>query len=95
MFSSTVTVWSGVTIAGKPVDDTPNKLSDTAKDKLHEEMVNCAETIIKKKGYTSYGIAFGVTAIASSILQNKGEEHVVSTVATVSVNFFFYLNRHT
>lgn len=81
---SEVPAWSLAAIAGMRLTDYC-KQSGIKYDKaaLHEIYVktrDAASNIIKRKGYTAYGIATGLTHIVAAILKDEGALLTVSTV---------------
>ncbi|XP_060033045.1 L-lactate dehydrogenase A-like 6A isoform X2 [Erinaceus europaeus] len=82
---SSVPVWSGVNIAGVPLKDL-NPDIGTNKDpeqwgNVHQDVVSSGYEILKKKGYTCWGVALSVTDLTESIVKNLRRVHPVSTIS--------------
>lgn len=81
---SEVAAWSLASIAGMRLADyceqSGMKFDKAALHKIYEETRDAASNIIKRKGYTAYGIAEGLTHIVSAILKDEGALLTVSTV---------------
>ncbi|ELW56036.1 L-lactate dehydrogenase A-like 6B [Tupaia chinensis] len=81
---SSVPVWSGVNIAGIPLQDLNSDIG-TDKDPerwnhLHKEVIASAYEIIKMKGYTNWAIGLSVADLTESILKDLRRTHPVSTI---------------
>ncbi|KAF5918904.1 hypothetical protein HPG69_005945 [Diceros bicornis minor] len=82
-----VPVWSGVNTAG--VSEDLNSDIETDKDteqweNVHKEVAANGYEMIKKKGYTSWGVALSVADLIGSILKNLRRVHPVSITTVVS-----------
>ncbi|XP_004586681.2 L-lactate dehydrogenase A-like 6B [Ochotona princeps] len=80
---SSVPVWSGVNVAGVPLQHLNSEIG-TDRDpeqwkNVHKEVVASAYEIIKMKGYTSWAIGLSVADLTESILKNLRRTHPVST----------------
>lgn len=81
---SEVPLWSTANVAGvKLVADSWENLSTAEKKELNaifEQVKNAAYEIIKRKGYTSYGIGLAVTDIVKAILRSQERVLTVSSL---------------
>ncbi|CUS22784.1 LAQU0S06e05930g1_1 [Lachancea quebecensis] len=81
---SGVPVWSLTNIDGMKLRDycekANHKFDQDAFHKIFEQTRDAAYDIIKRKGYTSYGIAAGLLRIVKAILENADYSLTVSTV---------------
>ncbi|CAR22305.1 L-lactate dehydrogenase [Lachancea thermotolerans CBS 6340] len=81
---SELPVWSLASIAGMRLRDycekSNQKFDQDALEKIFEKTRSAAYDIIKRKGYTAYGIAAGLVRIVETILKNEGSLLTVSTV---------------
>lgn len=85
---SEVPVWSTANVAGMRLlpascPDSWENLSATERKELtaiFEQVKNAAYEIIKRKGYTSYGIGLGVTNIVKAILRSQERVLTVSSL---------------
>ncbi|XP_078530069.1 L-lactate dehydrogenase B chain [Lissotriton helveticus] len=81
---TSVPVWSGVNVAGVPLqslnpDFGTDKDSETWKE-VHKQVVDSAYEVIKLKGYTNWAIGFSVADVVESIVKNLSRVHPVSTM---------------
>merc|ERR1719187_9975 len=81
---SSVPVWSGVNVAGVPLQGLNPKMGhddDTENWKaVHKEVVDGAYEVIRLKGYTSWAIGMSVADLVESMLKNLHKVHPVSTL---------------
>ena len=81
---SELPVWSTANVAGaKLVPNGWEKLATDEKNQLNtifEQVKNAAYEIIKRKGYTSYGIGLAVTDIVKAILRSQERVLTVSSL---------------
>uniref|UniRef100_A0A2K5DJN2 L-lactate dehydrogenase n=1 Tax=Aotus nancymaae TaxID=37293 RepID=A0A2K5DJN2_AOTNA len=76
---SSVTVWSGVNVAGVSLKTLhPDLKTDTDKEQWKE--VHNAYEVIKLKGYTSWAIGLSVADLAETIMKNFRRLHPISTM---------------
>lgn len=73
---SSVPVWSGVNIAGVPLDAFGPK---EQWESVHHDVVRAAYEVIQKKGYTNWAIGAGVASLVASIVQDQKRVVPVST----------------
>ncbi|XP_069484378.1 L-lactate dehydrogenase B chain [Ambystoma mexicanum] len=81
---SSVAVWSGVNVAGVPLQ-TLNADFGSDKDpenwkEVHKLVVDSAYEVIKLKGYTNWAIGLSVAELTESIVKNLSRVHPVSTM---------------
>ncbi|KAL6736031.1 hypothetical protein Aduo_006423 [Ancylostoma duodenale] len=81
---SSVPVWSGVNVAGVGLAEVSKALStklsvESWEADLHRQVVDSAYEIIKKKGYTCWGIGLSVAKIAKGIMNNARNVYALST----------------
>lgn len=81
---TSVPVWSGVNVAGVPLqslnpDFGTDKDPETWKE-VHKQVVDSAYEVIKLKGYTNWAIGFSVADVIESIVKNLSRVHPVSTM---------------
>ncbi|EYB82883.1 hypothetical protein Y032_0348g3175 [Ancylostoma ceylanicum] len=81
---SSVPVWSGVNVAGVGLTEVSKALSsklsvESWEADLHRQVVDSAYEIIKKKGYTCWGIGLSVARIAKGIMANARNVYALST----------------
>ncbi|RCN42336.1 lactate/malate dehydrogenase, NAD binding domain protein [Ancylostoma caninum] len=77
-------VWSGVNVAGVGLTEVSKTLStklsiESWEADLHRQVVDSAYEIIKKKGYTCWGIGLSVAKIAKGIMNNARNVYALST----------------
>jgi len=81
---SSVPVWSGVNVAGVPLQALNPKMGaddDSENWKaVHKEVVDGAYEVIRLKGYTSWAIGMSVADLVESMLKNLHKVHPVSTL---------------
>lgn len=81
---SELAVWSRATIAGMSLAEfsaaTQQKYDKESLHKIFEHTRDAAYNIIKRKGYTAYGIAAALTRIVEAILRDEGSLLTVSIV---------------
>jgi L-lactate dehydrogenase len=80
---SSVPVWSGVNVAGVRLMELNPKIGQIEDPEqwhgIHEEVVKGGPRIVKRKGYTNWGIAVSTTTLCESILRNQNRIYAVST----------------
>lgn len=81
---SELAVWSRASIAGMKLTEfceaTNQKFDKDELHKIFEHTRDAAQNIIKRKGYTAYGIAAALTRIVQAILRNEDSLLTVSIV---------------
>jgi len=75
---SELAAWSTVDIGGKPIHDW--KLTKKDRDAIFDRTRCAAYDIIRRKGYTNFGIGLAMTELMESILYNQRQILTVSTV---------------
>ena len=60
-------------------------------NEIHTQVVQSAYEIINLKGYTSWAIGLSVTSIVNSILRNEKRIYALSTLLTVKLKKFYYI----
>jgi len=76
---SSVPVWSGINIAGIPIDEAINDCHASWAS-LHKEVLSSASTVIKCKGYTNWAIGAAVCNIVECIFHNECRVIPLSTL---------------
>uniref|UniRef100_A0A2K6SHZ4 L-lactate dehydrogenase n=1 Tax=Saimiri boliviensis boliviensis TaxID=39432 RepID=A0A2K6SHZ4_SAIBB len=81
---SSVSVWSGVNIAGVSLKTLhPDLGTDRDKEQwkeVHKQVVESAYEVIKLKGYTSWATGLSAADLAETIMKNLRQVHAVSTM---------------
>jgi L-lactate dehydrogenase len=75
---SSLTVWSGINVAGSPILP-PGEAPKEVHKAMHADVVAAGARVIKKKGYTNWAIGLAVARIASAVLTDERAFMPVST----------------
>ncbi len=77
---SEIAVWSGVRVAGVPLQRYPGARSADHYGEMLERVRKAAPEVVKRKGHTEYAIGLCVQRICEAVLRN---EHAVLAVSTL------------
>ncbi|CAH1391666.1 unnamed protein product [Nezara viridula] len=78
--ASCAPIWSGVSVAGHPIEKFGNLFTEENKKFVFEQVLQSVPELLRLKGYTSTAVGFAVADQVESILFNKSKAIPVSTL---------------